>query len=87
MQSRRPEENVLSPLPTDSIASFLGYMQRRLSDFVALDARPIPSLLSEYQSRANDGSSSALVNGTTFETIDVITQHTFIESPPLRRAG
>lgn len=80
-----------SPLPTDSIASFLGFMQRRLSDFVASDARPIPGLLREHQS--NDDLNSDLVNGTsgiTFETVDVINQHSphhFAESPPLRRAG
>ena len=89
MQSRSPEGNAPSPLPTDSIASFLVYMQRRLSDFVASDARPIPGLLSN----ANDDSSSDPVIGTpriTFETIDVINQyspHHFAESPPLRRAG
>lgn len=81
--------NTPSPLPTDSIASFLGYMQRRLSDFVASDARPIPGLLQNVI----DDSSSDLVNGTpriTFESLDVINQHSphhFAESPPLRRAG
>ena len=91
MQSRSPEVDAPSPLPTDSIASFLGYMQRRLSDFVASDARPIPGLLREHQS--NDDLNSDLVNGTsgiTFETVDVINQHSphhFAESPPLRRAG
>lgn len=89
-QSGSPEGNTLSPLPTDSIGSFLGYMQRCLSDFVASDARPIPGLLQEHQS--ND-SSSDLVNGTpriSFDTVDVINQHSphhFAESPPLRRAG
>ena len=84
------EENPPFPLPTDSISSFLGYMQRRLSDFVASDARPIPGLL-EHQS--NDDSSSDPVIGApriTFETVDVMNQHSphhFAESPPLRRAG
>ena len=93
MQSRSLEGNTPSPLPTDSIALFLGYMQRRLSDFVASDARPIPGLLREHLSNANDNSSSDLANVTprnTFETIDVINQHSpnlFAESPPLRRAG
>ena len=91
MQSRSPEGNTPSPLPTDSIALFLGYMQRRLSDFVASDARPIPGLLRELPS--NDNSSSDLVIGTprnTFEPVDVMNQHSphhFAESPPLRRAG
>ena len=91
MQSRSPEGNTPSPLPADSIASFLGYMQRRLSDFVASDARPIPGLLREHPS--NVISSSDLVNGTprnTFETLDVMNQHSpfhFAETPPLRRAG
>jgi hypothetical protein len=90
MQSRSPEGNTPSPLPTDSIVSFLGYMQRRLSDFATSGARPIPGLLREHQSIAND---SDLVNGTpriTFETLDVINEHSphhFAESPPLRRAG
>jgi hypothetical protein len=87
MQSRSPEGNTPSPFPSDSIASFLGYMQRRLSDFVVSDARPIPG---EHQS--ND-SSSDLVSGThriTFDTVDVMNQHSphyFADSPPLRRAG
>ena len=90
MQSQSPDGNTPSPLPTDSIALFLGYMQRRLSDFVGSDARPIPGLLRE---RSSDDSSSDLVNGTprnTFDTVDVMNQHSphhFAESPPLRRAG
>ena len=90
MQSQSPDGNSPSPLPTDSIALFLGYMQRRLSDFVGSDARPIPGLLRE---RSSDDSSSDLVNGTprnTFDTVDVMNQHSphhFAESPPLRRAG
>jgi hypothetical protein len=91
MQPRPSEEITLSFPQTDSFASFLSYMQRRFSNLVALDA-PIPALLREHQSEANvrGDSSSALDNGmprTMFDTLDVINQHTFTESPPLRRAG
>lgn len=94
MQQRPSEGNIVSPLPTDSVASFLGYMQRRFSEFVASDAAHIPALLREHQPNANDEDpSSALVNNdtgpsrTTFDTLDVITQRHFSKSLPLRRAG
>jgi hypothetical protein len=95
MQSQRPEGNSVSPFPTDSIASFLGYMQSRFSDLVASDARSIPGSLPDHQhqSNVNDDPSSASVNGTPrtmFGTIDVMNQHNvvhFIESPPWHRAG
>ena len=96
MESRRPAGNIVFPLPTDSIALFLGYM-RRFSDFVASDARPIPSLLQEHQSNVNNDSSPARVSSGTFRrtfenhnSIDVTNQQNFFhfaESPSLRRAG
>lgn len=96
MQSPGPEGNVLSPLPTDSISSFLGYVHRRFSDFTAPDSGLIPNLPQEHPSNANDESSSAFVGGisrTMFEShtnTDVTNQHNpprFTESPSLHRAG
>ena len=95
MEPRRPEGNTLSPLPTHTITSFLGYMHRCFSDFVVSDSPPIPTLPQEHQSNLNDDSrSSAILTGTsTFEchdSIDVMNQQNppqFTESPSLRRAG
>lgn len=84
------------PTTSESISNFLGYMQRRLSDFVAADSRAIQNTQTcegndAESQRARDyaaGDDSALGEDESFHRNNQEASiHHLNESPSLHRAG